>query len=383
MRKSELEHMIRDNIRKIVPSDVPKFDLKTLVPPQDESAFNHLNRFPWVTRRSLALLMSLVVVVLLVFTVDFGISLITTTQTPTSSTTQSDQTTSSVILNPITEINAKEYANPIITASKLSSSLVSSGIFTLTHQLGQEPLKMDDHIDLVNQYMNALETTLSYVQTMVVTLESDREGYAYRVQTSSFDILDISEVYEMYYNVTKQDDDKTLMVGIVIWDGKTSNFIGEFEEEGDEEKLIITAYDTDELGDEYIRTEFKIEDEEQSYRIEVFDEGEMIAASNIKIEIEADESKIQVELITGENTIQFEIKKEFEDEGYAIKITYGIEDTSGSESGMMKVEVFFDEVQSKYYYIYHVTSGDISKTYEQDRIISTTPEVLPQVYSDY
>ena len=379
MRKSKLEKLIRDDFRKVVPIDSPKFDLSEIVSIENSPTNSHKMKFAWPVSRSLAMVMSLILVVLLAWSINWGIGQVTTTTT--TNTTDSSVTTPTTNLNPIDEINAKEYANPILTASKLSYGFVSSGAFNLNYKLADEPSLMDDHIDLVNQYMNALESTLDFADSVVIPLQSDKPEYAYRVQTSTLNVLAESEVYDMYYNIIEEDDDEISMSGIVVWNEVTSYFVGEFENESNEQKLIIIAYESEILGDDYIRTEFQLEDEEQSYEIEVVNDGMTIASSFIKIEVEGDESKIQVALAGVNQTIEIEIKKETDDDGAFIVITYDIEDILGNESGEMDVIIVFDPLEDHYYYHYYLRSGDIVKEYQKDRIMNSVPDSLLQSYS--
>ncbi len=378
MRKSKLEKQLREDIRKIVPIEKPKFNLEEIIPVNEELKMHRKTSFPLPVLRTLAMVMSLAVVIILGITFSGGFGQQTTTTTTTTTNTTTTQTdtsmTQTTIPNPITDINAKDYALPIITASQLSigfSALIGTD---LSLKLGDGPLLMDDYIDLVNYYMNALETSLSFNQSIVTPLVSDRIEYAYRIQMSSFNILNDSEIYELYYNVTKEDDEVIKMQGIVIWNDSESNFVGEYENESEEQKLTIIAYQSATLGDDYIKTEFEIEDAEQSYQIEVYQAKELISSSNIQIEIEGDESKISVEITDNDTVIQFEIKKELEDDTFEIKVSYEIGNLVTSEDGEMNVRIVYDEILDKYYYFYDVKSDDITKTYQRDRVLNSEPD---------
>lgn len=377
MRKSQVEKLIRDDIRKIVPINQPNFDLKAIIPDNEVVKTKQQVQFPRLAFRTLAMVMSLAIVVVLALTLSKGFGQVTTT---TTNTTTDTLTTPTTPLNPITEVNAKEYALPIITASQLSFGLSSLSGTGLSFKLADGPLLMDDHIDLVNQYMNALETTLSLSDSNITQLESDLEDYEYLVQISSFNVLLEDYNYLLYYNVTQVEDEEISMAGQVIWNGRTSNFIGEFEDESDEQKLIIIAYDTDELEDNYIKTEYVVEDEEMKYQIEVYEDGEKVSSSNIEIETEEDESKINVAMMDGTDIISFEIKKELEDDNYEIKVVYDIETLSDSESGEMKVKIIYNEIEDQYYYSYDVSSEDITKNYLKDRILNSSSSAEEQHY---
>ncbi len=379
MRKSQVEKLIRDDIQKIVPVNQPNFDLKAIIPDNEVVKTKRQVQFPRLAFRTLAMVMSLAIVVVLALTLSNGFGQVTTTTT--TITTTDTLTTPTTPLNPITEVNAKEYALPIITASQLSFGLSSLSGTGLSFKLADGPLLMDDHIDLVNQYMNALETTLSLSDSNITQLESDLEDYEYLVQISSFNVLLEDYNYLLYYNVTQVEDEEISMAGQVIWNGRTSNFIGEFEDESDEQKLMITTYDTDVLEDNYIKTEFVVEDEEMKYQIEVYEDGEKVSSSDIEIETEEDESKINVAMMDGTDIISFEINKELEDDNYEIKVSYQIESSTDSESGEMNVKIIYNEIEDQYYYSYDVTSEDITKNYLKDRILNSSSNAEEQHYT--
>ena len=374
MNKSQLEKLIRDDIQKIVPVNPPNFDLKQIIPDNDTLKPKRHIHFPLPAFRTLAMVMSLAIVIVLALTLSGGLNQNTTT------TQTSNITTPTIPLNPITEVNAKEYALPIITASQLSFGITSLSGTGLSFKLADGPLLMDDHIDLVNQYMNALETTIAFNDSIVTQLTSDRATYDYLVEVSSFNALLEEYQYHLYYNIVKIEDEETKMNGIVVWNETESNFIGKFENESNEQKLIITTYDTDVLADDYIQTEFVVEDEEMSYQIEVYEDDELISSSSIKIETEQDETKIVVEMMDGNDLINFDIKKELEDDIFEIKVEYQIETLTASESGEMDVKIIYNDIEDSYYYSYDVTSEDITKTYLKERILHSSPKTEDQQY---
>lgn len=358
MNKKKLEKFIKKDIQMIIPINPPEFDLSSIVPEvEDKKAVQ--NGFSMPLKRLLVLSLSLVFVILMTFTIgnQFDLFLKTTT-TVTVSTSE----TYEEALNPVTEVNAKEYALPIVTASQLSFS------YDQLINLSQYTLLIDDYIDLVNQYMNALEFSISPNETMTEILLSDREEYPYLVKLNGYNAFDEVMSYLLYYEVTKTEENETKIEGIVIINEKESHFTGKIENEESEEKIVLKIYQSDSVSKDYILTEFKLEDSESSYQVTIYRDNKKISSSKIKFETEDLEQKVKVNITNLDNEIDFQIKSEWDDNQLIIRGKYDITEGENKESGNIVISVIDNPSEDGYQYQYLVSSGDIEKTYVLDRV---------------
>lgn len=378
MKKPKLEKQIRQDFRLLVPDQPPKVVLSDYFP---EVEVVKKARLKIQLVRYFVGAMAVLVIAIGFFIAKFYPGLISTTTagivttephgtTSTDSNTQTDSTTiTSRYENPVTSLNATEYASGIITASKLFLNLYPTSANALSLDIPVANLLVDDYVDLMANYLNVMELAVGHDSPYVTLIEnSDRSEYQYCLVTSGVNLTGEIENYRLYYTVTNATDSEVEMIGIMIWGSAETKFTGKMETEANEQKLMITSYD-ESNPENYIETELELETNEQEYSIRVYTNSILTIDSMVEIEIESSESKITVSVMTSEDEFDFVIKKEIENNEAETSIEYSIISGLSTESGAVIVELRQDDESGKYYYYFQVTTGDIEKEFFIDRLL--------------
>lgn len=113
-------------------------------------------------------------------------------------------------------------------------------------------------------------------------------------------------------------------------------------------------------GDDYIEITYKVETEgsesETKFEIEKFING-IESEANIKIEVDADEYKVEIE----DGNDYYELKQESEDEGTVYKLAYEVNGVEG-EIKIIETENELGETV----YVYEIKEGDMEKEVDQE-----------------
>lgn len=375
MKKKNIEERIKKEFR----SEISQIKNKIIVEDYlSNNAEKHTVSEPKQRRfipnlRIFAGLVVIITLAVVLVSINYIPGLITTTTTdPLTSNTSTTDTTSSgantTILNPVSDITALEYANPIITASKMTFAVTVGQTIPLGFLLDETIFKIDDELPLLNQYVNALETSLFQPLGYTTLIgESDNPLYMFMIESYGVNLIGTIETYRLYYNVDAVIEDQTEISGIVQKNGTTSLFEGTLIDEGDEKKFIFTSYETEIASGNYVVTEFIVEDDEQTYHMDVYQNNQQISSSDLSFRIEDDETKINVLIEKGTIYMEFEIEKENENGIEEIKISYSIHDGEDEEEGEIKVTVLTDPITGNHYYQYNIQVDGNQKSYNDDR----------------
>ncbi len=363
MKRRELKDMLRKDIRSIAPSKAPNPDFSLLPDPIDSQ-----RRLISARRFIVAALALLVVAVTTALPYLFGGETPSTTTTPiTTSSSQSDGTlTDTTTADQVVDLDATPYVDPIVTVALLSDRVFSSGAVSLSRRLADPILLLDDQIALMNAYVAALESTLSGDGGLSAEiLTSDREGFQSLLLATGLDLTGAATETLLYYNAYGTDGEFATIEGIVVQDGNETPFSGVVEDDQGETKIRFTAVDPDQPAD-YVVTTVKIEDDERKFEASIYVDDELAASSLVRFEVEAEEAKVSVEIDRGSaGTIAFDVKREWDEGAWQIRIEYGIVTTSGSESGTIHCELV--EADGILWYHYDALVGSETKTYVLQR----------------
>lgn len=260
---------------------------------------------------------------------------------------------------------------------KESGFTLLSGTQTLdTEEDTEEP------VEVVEPYLELIEKFMSGEQGFNVTIQaSDNVDYEFMIVFETSDLLGEAQTYTLYYNqvleneledetdeADEEDDEQEYMItGILIYNDTTFTVEGKKEIEEDEEKLEFTSY-LDELN--YVKSEYKVENDETKFSIEEVRNGELYSESEIKIEIEDNETKVELEQFMNGNVYYYEFKYEIEDGENIIKVEYETQIDGIEEEGEIKVYVVVDEFtgETSYYIVLDDDKdGEADHEYEKDR----------------
>lgn len=365
MKRKDIEKLIRQDFHTQIEPLNHDIRLEDYLGENSSIASLHRSGFGFHLARGGIFVLVLVIVFLFAITISVGLrpGLITTTTTTTDSSA-----TQILVTNPVTELSAIEYANPIITASKLAYTVSLSGTIPLGLFLDDVPLLIDDEMILLNSYINALESTLFQPLGYTVEIkESDNPSYMFMMESVGVNLLAEIETYYLYYNVDSSIGNQTELSGIVVKNGGTSMFEGILIKDGEESLFTFTAYGSSLTSGNYVITEFYADDDLLEYHMNVFQNNQMISSSDLTFSVEEDETKIKVKVEKGFIEMEFEIEKELDEGIEKIKIDYSIKDGDSEEEGEIKVKVLTDSVTGKVSYQYDIKTDGKEKSQQEDR----------------
>lgn len=239
----------------------------------------------------------------------------------------------------------------------------------------------DEHSTSMEQlepYLELFEQILTQSNGLEVVIEaSDLPQYETKQIFTMKDMFGNNVSYTMYYsNVSlesaddeddeEDEDDENemefLIEGILITGDMTYQISGKREIEDDEEKIEFTAKlsETD-----YVKVVYKLEDEETKFSYRVYQQGELVNESVIKIEVEDDELKIELSYVSGDNYGEYEFKIENENGEEIIKIQFHTLIDGIHAEGEAKLKVVFDETTQETYYSIIVKESEDEDEHEE------------------
>lgn len=265
----------------------------------------------------------------------------------------------------------------IIAFQALSSVQMLDASSTQTVSTLGRTSKMSDEnptsIDQIKPYLELFEQLLTQSNGLSVVVEaSDLVEYETKQVFQVTDILGETITYTMYYNTSDLTDDdfddndedneqEYMISGILIYGDTTYLIEGKHEIEENDQKLEFTS----KLSEtEFVKVTYKLEDEETKFAYRVYEQGELVNESTIKIEIEDNELKIELAYMEGINEGEYEFKLETEDGKTVLKIEYQVTIDGVESEGEAKVLVVVDEVTGETYYTI-VTKGNNDEEHEE------------------
>jgi hypothetical protein len=236
----------------------------------------------------------------------------------------------------------------------------------------QEETKVETPVELAEKFLSMVEKFVSGNQGLnVEKTASDLENYEYKLVFQALDILDQKTTYTLYYNQEleeeNEDEQEFIITGILMYSDQTLNVYGEKEIEEDEETLEFTSY-IDENN--YVTSEYKVEDDKTEFSITEVRNGEVYSESEIEIKIEDNETKIELEYFFDSNTYAYEFEYEVKDGNPVLKIEYETVVNDIQEAGEVEVMISIDEVTQETTYVFFVDEdldGQSDYEYESDR----------------
>jgi hypothetical protein len=225
----------------------------------------------------------------------------------------------------------------------------------------EEPVTEEDPlISTIDPYIELVEEFLGTNDGLeVLVADSPLEDYAFMMTFGTNGLKGETQTYEIHYNMTltEEEDDETefALDGIMIMDEVTYYLTGEREVESDEESIEFIAKLDD---DNYVESEYNIESDEIEFEIKVVLDGEIVSETKIEIEYEEDETKIELEFLSGESTGTYEFKYELEDGEPVLKIEFDVEINGEQTQGEIVVSIIVDDVTGETSYVLYVEPVD-------------------------
>lgn len=252
-------------------------------------------------------------------------------------------------------------ASSLINSQNLSLSTpgVSGQLLSNTQNEGDDgvtgPTK-NPVVDNIEPYLELIEQLLGSTNGLGVTVEtSDLEAYETMMVFETSTLNGRTQSYVIYYNMTleEEDDDESefILEGIMLLNDLEYVLYGERELEDDEEKIEFIAK-LDEFN--YVESEYKVEEGEDKFEIKVVSNGILVSETQIKIEHEDNETKIELEFLDGDNYGSYEFKYETEDGENILKIEFDSMIDGIASKGEMRVLVTVDELTGETYYQVYV-----------------------------
>ena len=357
MRKKEIIKIIRTSVISMVPDQKPRFDVNKI-------DFERLPvSLPNPRPRYFSGLVLKAVMAALVILLSTAFLYVAWNKVP------EDQ------IDPAWDGKEQIYAFSAVSATNLLyASLNETGNLPIMQPMALKPLDSNrllvmDSLGLLNKYLNTIEDLIGKRDAMSFeSLESDRQDYQVKLVFSTVDLLGNPIQYTMYYNETIEDSKTNAFSGILLFKGSEFLLEGSQTTSDEETKMELIAYSSALNKTDYVKVEHKIDNEQQTFEYEFVLDGETVQNSELKIENEAEDLKIELSMEEGENSCSFEIRRISEEGDDFLKVEYDIQTLDENEKGEILVTVVIDEISQTSVYHYFVSSEEQEDEYEEDRI---------------
>ncbi|MFA5481674.1 MAG: hypothetical protein WC282_04785 [Bacilli bacterium] len=284
-------------------------------------------------------------------------------------TTDSTDTSGTQIPSPI-ETNKEAFSVGVLAANVVVD-------FNTTPESGPSPRFLLDKpkdgevaIEEVSSYLEMIEQLLTSDEGVSVISEtSDRPEYDYKDTIEAYDALNVSNQYIIYYNVTEVDEDMNSyrFAGIMIFENKENEYALEGRKFQEDDELKYTLKVSYSEGN-YVIIEYKEEENETKYRLKVYENGEVVSESSIKLEVEEDKIKLTLEFGDGDNSSRYTIKTTAE-EAAKMEIKYQIKRKGEpTKNGKILVKIVLNDLTGEYEYVLTVKpDGGDEEEYHEGR----------------
>lgn len=242
-----------------------------------------------------------------------------------------------------------------------------------------DEMLINTHIDTLNQYLNFLEPILTNSEALSFEIKASvLEGYQKQITFSSILLSEEAVTYTLYYNETKEKD-TTLISGIMKFLEQEYVFTGKLIKIDGKEEFSLKAFQTNNTSN-YIEVNQKLENNKQKFEYSIYEAGEEVFESEIKIELLPDNILIELNYETDLKEIDFKIVKQ--KSSNTIYVEYEIETDALDEEGYIVISVILDPVSKKYNYHYQIFSEDYEVEFDKDRIFDFDDDAEEDVEED-
>jgi len=282
---------------------------------------------------------------------DSTLTSITSSQTSETSLPISSQ----VVLPPLRLNNEKEAISisSITSATLLTNLTINNSQPLLNPSLQiklkpsreKETINFEETMTLLNPYLTVFEQFLGTNEApVIVSQTSDDMNFEFLDTFVVYDIEGLAVPYALYYNVESSEviEEETYYAftgALVIDNNIRYDVTGSKTQEEDETKIVFRA-NLDETN--YIETEYKFEEDETKIKVIKMVNGEL-TISEFKLEIEDDETVVELSFFENNDTNRtkdkFKFEYEMEDGETILEIKFDMQGSSGRIKGKIAVYV--------------------------------------------
>jgi hypothetical protein len=282
---------------------------------------------------------------------DSTLTSITSSQTSETSLPISSQ----VVLPPLRLNNEKEAISisSITSATLLTNLTINNSQPLLNPSLQiklkpsreKETINFEETMTLLNPYLTVFEQFLGTNEApVIVSQTSDDVNFEFLDTFVVYDIEGLAVPYALYYNVESSEviEEETYYAftgALVIDNNIRYDVTGSKTQEEDETKIVFRA-NLDETN--YIETEYKFEEDETKIKVIKMVNGEL-TISEFKLEIEDDETVVELSFFENNDTNRtkdkFKFEYEMEDGETILEIKFDMQGSSGRIKGKIAVYV--------------------------------------------
>lgn len=225
-------------------------------------------------------------------------------------------------------------------------------------ELSQTTLSIENELDLLTEYINLAETVVAnktnYVYQEIV---SDKSDYQYSFEYKGIDLVGNLINYQVYYNLSKNDDNIDVSSGIMVHSNKAYTFNSTTVET---ETGFIQKYQIYINNNNYVEVTDVSTEKLQKFSYEVYKNNQLHHSSELKL-INADDQLV-AEIIINQSqnkqlTLEFQRSfSNFETQSFQVKYTYLKNNTS--EAGSFDIDLVLDSETSQYAYQFRFSNKE-------------------------
>lgn len=226
-------------------------------------------------------------------------------------------------------------------------------------------IAIESEINLINNYMNMVETTISDEDYMLYeTIESDREAYAYAFKYNSVDLANNLISYYGYYNL-EENNGINFQTGIIVHEGRTYQFHSSLKEteQGSIYKYTISTNDNN-----YIEVANVSNDDAQKFSYSVYKGGilqeeSVLTLKSFKNQLTA---KIDIEMRT-QSTLSLAFSRSYDNTTQAFSVSYQYNKLNQEVTGEFSVQLIENATTGKVQYSYQFDNNQNIITNRQSK----------------
>lgn len=218
-----------------------------------------------------------------------------------------------------------------------------------------EPTDGDIILPQLSPYLEMVEQLLSSEgQFEVISESSDRVGYEFKETFIAFDAFGNNMDYIIYYNVIElsEDGDEATyrFTGIITYQESEEEYTIEGRRtinENTTKVSMLINYSTN----YYIRSEYITEEDTTKYRFRIYDDGDLLSDSSLKIEFVDERLSLTLSFVEGDDSYKYKIDYDQQD-STLIHVDYSLEKYGlPPRKGRIDIRIVVDEDTGEVGYI--------------------------------
>lgn len=272
---------------------------------------------------------------------------------------------------PVYEDIEEIYTYSLVSGASLLSSMTSTMELDLNYNNlldNKNKWLIEDEVEDLTIYLTTIEKLIGSKDSIVINSNevSDITKYEYKVSYQTLNLVNDPVDFEIYYNEKTIDITKTSINGIMISEGIEYSLEGIREIIDDETNIKFKAYQSDNLQN-YVLVKQVIENNEQKFIYEIYEDQSLINKCEIKLENNEDDIVANLLYENNDSKSSYKFQRDYEEGIELIKINYKIESLNKEEKGQIRVKVRHDTETDEYQYQYHINTNNQEKDIVKER----------------